>query len=300
MLIPNTTAPIIKFGADPEYCAGKIIGGSVWVIPSELFKIQGIKYTPDPKHPQFYNDEKGSIIHQDGVALEISVPATTDWRALLKSTHDMQDKIEELLAPYSEFTDGVFAIPAAKYDFEQWNSYGQRMLFSNIFGCDPDYNAFGTHAQGEVVDAATHPWRYFGGHVHFSGHPLFEKDPILSIKTFAITAGLASSAYSPVPVLESERTFLYGKAGKFRVQHYPDGSTGVEYRTPSCTWTGKGNETVAEKLFYYANMAINSFMNRVEVAEKLVDELSSEVQEAILSCNQSMCLVLLSYVESKA
>jgi hypothetical protein len=290
----------IKYGCDPEYFAGKMVDGKVTVIPSELFKMLGINFTPDPRHPQFYNDGKGRVIHQDGVALEISVPANNSWKALLKETHDMQEKIQELLRPYSEWTDGLFVLPTAIYDYEKWNAMGKKMLLNNIFGCDADHNAFDTASKCEVVDATTHPVRYFGGHVHFSGHPLFEKDPVLSIKIFAMTAGLASSGYSPVPEKEAERTFLYGKAGKYRPQHYPDKSVGVEYRTPSCVWTGKGNESVAERLFYYADLAIHSFMNRADEAEALVDEIGDKVQEAILSCNQPLCKELLSYVESKA
>src|SRR5512145_831081 len=103
----------IKFGCDPEYFAGKEIDGKVYVVPSEWFKMLGISFTPDPKHPQFFNDGKGHVIHQDGVAFEISVPATTNWKELVNDTHLMQEKISELLQPYSEHTDGVFVLPSA-------------------------------------------------------------------------------------------------------------------------------------------------------------------------------------------
>ena len=211
----------------------------------------------------------------------------------------MQEKIQELLLPYSEYTDGLFVLPSADYDYKHWNTFGRAMICSNIFGCDADYTAWNTKAAGQVVDASTHPERYFGGHIHFSGHPLFESDPILAIKIFAITVGLAASGNSPVPDLEARRTFLYGKLDKYRPQNYPDGSVGVEYRTPSNIWTGKGNEAVAEKLFYYADLAINSLMNQVDKAEKLVEELHSVTEKAILSCDQSKCKELLAYVESK-
>lgn len=289
----------IRLGADPEFFLGLSVDGKVQVTPVEMFKMLGMSHTPDPKHPQFYNDGKGSIVHQDGVAVEISIPAVYNFIELLDSIHLMQEKIWELFSVYPEYVDAVYAIPSVNYDYVRWNAMGRRMLASNIFGCDPDYNAFNRGAAADIIDASTFPKRFGGGHKHYSGHPLFEEDPILSIKSFAVTVGLACSAFSPVPELEAERTLLYGKAGKFRPQNYPNGQVGVEYRTPSNTWTAPKNRDLALKIFEYEKLAICGLMSNPENAQKLVDEIEVPTQDAILSCNQALCLELLSYVESK-
>lgn len=291
----------IKYGCDPEFFAGKVIDGELTVVPAAFFRTQlGLKAIPHKKHPKFFVDRVGHVIHEDGVAFEIAVPPQSNWKDLLADVYSMQSRIGELISKYSDYTDGVFGVPAIKYDWKRWEDIGPELAMCNMFGCDPDLNAFDVGENQSILDVRTHSWRYGGGHIHFSGHPLFSENPRLAIKIFAMTVGLAASAFSPVPDLERERTFLYGKAGKYRVQKYSNGETGVEYRTPSVSWATIGNVSLAERLFYYAGMAINSFMERPKVASKILEEIEFNVNNSILSCDQDDCKSLLSFVESRA
>jgi hypothetical protein len=289
--------PVITFGADPEYFLSYDLGGKPFVMPPAYFrKYLGLEYTPDPKHPLFLSNDIFNVI-EDGVAFEIGVKPDQSWKVLLQRIHLAQEAIQEIGNTYGDKQFKFSAIPTINFDCERWSVEDEEFQNTLIFGCDPDMDAFDVEKRCRTVNASQHPFRYGGGHIHMSGHPLFESDPILSIRILAMTAGLAASAYSPVPELEKARTYLYGRPGKFRVQKYPNGAIGVEYRTPSNTWSAKGNEGVAEQVFTWAQFGIDYLMSNTDKAMDLLEGLGKEITNAILSCNQKKCLALLETVK---
>jgi hypothetical protein len=111
------------------------------------------------------------------------------------------------------------------------------------FGCEPSYCAYELTAKRPPIDAITHPYRYFGGHIHFghpggrasktydwlldrSNHPMFGK--ILDLRVGLPMTYLFDSAAQYL------RRRYYGQAGEYRSQQYRPTkySVGFEYRTP--------------------------------------------------------------------
>lgn len=93
-----------------------------------------------------------------------------------------------------------------------------------VFGCDPDRSIWGRDFAPDSIDAAKHPWRYAGFHVHVSGVPAdWGEEYILALD---YTLGLANMAVADGR--DATRREVYGKPGVYRVQPW-----GLEYRTPS-------------------------------------------------------------------
>jgi hypothetical protein len=136
--------------------------------------------------------------------------------------------------------------------------------------------------KARVLDVHKHPERYGGGHIHISGSNLFEIEPILAVKCLAITLGQAAIAFSDTPNLEHDRTFLYGRPGKYRVQHYGDGTIGIEYRTPSNRWTS--DIDFAKKIFEWAQIGVDLLESQLAV--ELVDELGEVSAQNIINTYQ--------------
>jgi hypothetical protein len=292
----------ITLGTDPEWFAGMTVKGIPQVIPAAYFEYElKMPHIEDPRHPKFYKRD-GIVIHRDGVAFELTVPAVPNgnWKKLLNYAHFGLEKLQNLLKPYSDVCDGVYVLPTILYDHKRWNACGDYMVDSNMFGCDRDWNAFQIEEKAVVIDAYTWPKRYGGGHMHMSGHPLMKEDPVLAVKCAAMTVGATASALSPHPKEEKDRTFLYGKIGKFRPQNYPDGSVGIEYRTPSNTWTDPNNYSMAQSLFESLEFCIEKLMNFPAKAQKLADELEEGLTEAIAQCNQPLARDILQYVKDEA
>lgn len=112
------------------------------------------------------------------------------------------------------------------------------------FGCAPDFNAYTRSINTPEMDAARHPFRYAGGHIHI-GLADFRyrarNDPYLKIcsteeghlrviKLFDLLVTIPTLLLDNSPGAVRRRS-KYGKAGCFRPTPY-----GVEYRTPSCWW----------------------------------------------------------------
>jgi len=100
-----------------------------------------------------------------------------------------------------------------------------------IFGCDPDLSAWGEGCRPATINAAKHPWRYAGCHLHF-GYPgdalYFIVDNNIEVASRALdrTIGLATMAMGDNE--DTRRRGIYGRPGIYRVQPW-----GMEYRTPS-------------------------------------------------------------------
>jgi len=246
----------VVWGADPEFGAVYRSGDDFYVMPPIKFRRDfGVTFEPDPegRHPVFMQLE-GSIVHEDGAAFEMSLPPTSSWKELWERIQYVKKVFaERVLSGIPGVLPELLSIPSIKWDVERWKGEGDDFELCTQFGCDPDFDVYDTKTC-QVADASLHPWRYFGGHIHMSNLDIFEEDPALVVRCMVITAGLASTAFSPYPELEKERMFLYGKPGKFRPQNYKDGTIGLEYRTPSTAWTS--SFTMAEKVFNWAKTGL--------------------------------------------
>ena len=298
------TTPLL-FGTDPEAFAVYMKDGKPFTLPPYYFRnYLGVKASNDPRHPVFF-DNGVFKFHEDGAAFEMAIKPSHNPRDLFDRIHDCADMAQEKIL--SKFPEDCLPIlqflPTVGFDVKRWEKEGADFFMSTQFGCDPDYDAFEFEKKAQVIDAGKHPHRYGGGHIHFSGSKLIEKDPLLAVQVCAVTAGCAAVAFSDVPELESERTFLYGRPGKFRIQNYgkknpfgPAYATGIEYRTTSNRWCSDWN--IAEKVFEFARMGIEELLPHKKVAD-IVKDVSEKAIDAILSANQKNAMEVLEYVQAE-
>lgn len=288
----------IKFGSDPEFFAGIPVDGGFSAIPPVVFRTTlGVPFTENSNHPIFatYGD---TYVHEDGAAFEMATKPSYDWTEMWKTLQDARRAFGiDILSKFPETCQrDLLVLPSIGWDVSRWENAGPEFEMATQFGCDPDQDAYKMKAKCKVMDASQHPYRYGGGHIHFSGCEEFISQPLLGIRSLAMTAGLAGIAYSDVPDLERERIFLYGKPGKFRLQKYPNGESGIEYRTLSNRWTG--DYSLAEKVFTWAAIGINNLL-----VDKLLLEISdlieAEAIDAIMTVNQEKAKSILSYIENK-
>lgn len=298
----------LLWGADPEFFAGYEKDGEKFVLPPVVFRRdKGAVVEENGTHPIFMVSD-GVKIHEDGGAFEMSLSPSDNWVELFQRIENArQDFSKNFLAKFEDVIPELMAIPSMKWDIGRWFQEGEDFKFSTRFGCDPDLDAFSdmmkARRRSKTFDASMHPWRYAGGHIHFSGVEDIQKSPLIAIRSLALTAGLAAVAYSDVPDLERERTFRYGLPGKFRVQKYgslfnniPFTDQGVEYRTPSVRWTSSMD--IAQKVFGWAEIGINSLLIG-NLYQDLPEELVRTGIESIVSVDQEKALEVLRVIESK-
>jgi hypothetical protein len=296
--MPKKIKKSLVFGSDPEFFSAYEENGQLYVLPPVVLRDDyGVSFEDNGRHPIFahYGD---TIVHEDGGAFEMSTPPVSDWRNMWSTLHDVRDSFgKDILSKYPDVClPTLFSLPAMNWQVERWMYKGSEFEMATQFGCDPDEDVFDTKSKCKVIDASLHPWRYAGGHIHISGIPEIEKYPLQGIKSMVLTAGLASTAYSDVPDLERERLFLYGKPGKFRIQHYPDGQVGIEYRTCSTRWTESYD--LAEKVFSWAEIAMKNLLQK-NLLKDLEPVIMEDAKKAILSVDQNSARQLLDFIASK-
>lgn len=295
-------------GTDPEYFAGYKKDGILYALPPIFFsKYLGVETKENGTHPIFLEDSNlGIKWHQDGAAFELSISPSTDWKELFGRVQVAKELLKEkIFSKFPTECDGeVHGIPAIQFETERWKQEDADFQMCNIFGCDRDYSIFEDEdLAGKVINALKHPWRYGGGHAHFSGRESIINDPLGAIASLVFTMGLASAAFSSTPELERQRTGLYGKPGKYREQEYanrwnniPFTEKGVEYRTPSVSWTN--DIKLAEKVFEWANIGIDYLLEK-NVLAKVGKKISKDARKAIVECDQPLALEVLNYIQGE-
>lgn len=291
----------ILYGTDPEGFAIYYIDGKPYTLPPYFFrKNLGVSASDDVRHPVFFSTKDFTFL-EDGAAFEMSIKPSYNPRELFNriqecagmAAHTILSKFPEHCLPELQF------LPTVGFDVKRWESMGDDFKMSTEFGCDPDLDAFDTESVSRVIDASLHPERYGGGHLHWSGSEFIKNDPILTIQVLALTAGCAAILYTDVPDLEKQRTFLYGRPGKYRIQNYgenpygDDYSYGIEYRTVSCRWASDWR--IAEKIFEWGTFGFEEVLPRADV-EDVVLTLSNTAKQAILLADKKLAVQVLDFL----
>jgi len=294
----------IMIGADPEMFATYTDSGKVFAMPPIVLRRDyEVFFEENEDHPIFMRDDDGGFLHEDGSAFEISIPPSDDWRVLFDQCHNLmrlfEDKVLAGLPP-SVVDMKLAMLPTIAWQVSRWEWEGGDFINSTRFGCNPDKDAWGEFApplEFDVMDASRHDERYAGGHLHFSvpGNDEISKRPLQAVESLVFTSGLAAIAYSKNQELEKRRAIRYGKPSKYRVQNYPNGDIGIEYRTPSCSWLG--SKDLAEKVFSWGRRGIQNLF--LDGALGKVIDLKVPVANAILSADSEMALELLKEVEMR-
>jgi hypothetical protein len=284
----------LSFGTDPEFFIVEEKEGKEWGIPVPHFienlGFPEIGFDETRKHPVIAKESNFKII-MDGIAAEIN---NVGPHNNAKDFHNaIQDSIAWLDNFASTFGYKVSTKPTVFYDFFKYYRAGNKALeWCGIFGCDADKDAIEENYNSPEIDVTTHQERYGGGHLHISDNNRLIRDlPLPYIRLLAMFCGNYSILNSPFPELEKARMFKYGQPGRFRVQNYPDGNIGVEYRSPSNIWTTdlsviEGMFEMAEKAYWYLNNkdeAVKILENYLSLTAEAIREVNKEKAEYILS-----------------
>jgi len=279
----------LQYGSDPELFATYKEKGQEFVYPpSALEKFDGVKRIDGgDKHPVFIDTADYRII-MDGVAFEINLKQPHhNLKVFYNMLTTATSHLEDFLGKYGY---GVSRKPVIDFDYKRfWTkelAKDTTFMQGIIFGCDPDKDAFNVDWTATVLDVTEHPFRYGGGHIHLSGDDDIAKYPLPFIRLLALTVGNFCILNSPYPDLERLRAQYYGKPGKYRIQQYPNGSEGVEYRTPSNSWTNYSFE-MFEQIFEQVDKALELLKNPSK-GKVMLDAFSEQTIEAISQASPSL------------
>lgn len=301
----------LVYGSDPEFFAGKKMdNGEYTVVPPAWFRVYGnVPFIPDEdmRHPVYIDKMKelGVTVIEDGAAFEETVRPDTDWKALFERIQIGKQLLSDMILSKfpNECVPETLTLPTINYDVDKWKKESREFQSCLIFGCDMDFDADNSNRGSRTVSALKHPFRYGGGHIHVSGSEKIKEEPILAIQSLKLTAGLAAVAFSDVPNLDHDRTYIYGKPARYRPQRYkslfnnmPFTDFGIEYRTPSNRWTNSFSH--AQEVFKWVEIGIRNLLEGGLVLE-LLEKINEETRQAIINCNQPVAKELLSYVEAR-
>jgi len=227
----------ILIGSDPEVFARPI--GEKYCVPP-IFFIQNnllkVIEDDDTDHPVMYKDDKVKII-SDGSAFEFNITPENYPDNFYNNFSNGVNILNEMLTPLGY---EVYHSPIIPFFLEKIitdTALLSMYAFSCRFGCDPDIDIY-SGMYSKSVDASKIKTRFGGGHIHinYPHNRELTEDIINQVKIFDILLGNTFVKNSPTPVEDKGRQKYYGRPGKIRLQSYSDGSTGIEYRTPSNSW----------------------------------------------------------------
>lgn len=286
----------LTFGCDPEYfLVEKDASGNEWGVPLPyLFEEKGypiVEVDEEWKHPVLHKEDTYKV-HMDGIACELGVAPSTSAKEMFSNLKSAMNYLEDVA--YNAGLEMSYK-PTVKYDFNKWYKQSSRLFsWCGIFGCDPDQDAVEEDYNSPVIDVEKHGYRYGGGHLHISDdNNLLDKYPLPMIRLLAVYVGTYTIANSPYPELEKQRAFRYGQPGRYRVQHYPNGVTGIEYRSPSNVWTS--DEGLVEGVIEQATKAYSILPDREKAVSVMKEFLPSAIT-AIKNCDQSLARSILSAI----
>lgn len=237
----------ITLGCDPEMFLQTAMGE----LRSSIGLIGGTKVAP-----QALPLGDGYAVQEDNVAVEFNIPPAANVQEFINSINSTVRFLGDVVQQNYGFE--IATMSAASFPLDQLQTPE-----SQVFGCDPDFNAW-TGKRNPKPKAADAALRSCGGHIHI-GFDKAKLDAMRIIQMCDLHLGVPS-------ILMDEgdlRKQLYGKAGAYR-----DKSFGVEYRTLSNFWIFK------DKLIEWA-------WNNTERAVNAVDAqfaLSDEDEACIVTC----------------
>lgn len=214
--------------------------------------VKGTKWEP------FVFDETNKFFSTslDNVMAEHCIPPTDnvgDWvSGILKARHYIESLDNKLCTAF---------IPSARLA-DKWLQTEN----ANIFGCEPDFNAWLDGEMNPPVEKSIPNLRTAGFHVHVGyDNPSIEMN-VRIMKFFDAYLTLPSLLIEP----DNERRHMYGKAGAFRNKAY-----GMEARTLSSFFASE------EKYMAWVFEQTNLFVPKVLAGEQLPEELLILTEQVI-------------------
>lgn len=250
----------ITLGCDPELFLCESISGKMI---SAIGKIGGSKEAP-------LSIDNGCAVQEDNVAAEFNIPPAKN---LVEFKQSIQFVLHHLEERAKEMGLGLARnIASHSFDNDQLETWQ-----SQVFGCDPDYNAWNNCKQNPRPYSSDENLRSCGGHIHV-GTTLASD---LVIKSMDLHLGIPALSLDK----DTKRRELYGKAGAFRFKSY-----GCEYRSLSNFWIW--DEQTIEWAYYGTEKAIEF----VEKGKVIPEGVGLHIQKAINEGNKRSQQLCLSYL----
>lgn len=302
----NRTTEGITLGSDPEMCFAIPVNRKSAVVSPALLEAEGIltnldddptdTRTPEEKckHP-FYLQTPEYTWQMDGVAMELTYKKPYgSVRELVSVFNKAQGDLRKLISKnptYKGLPLVLTARPVVPIDLEMYTPYlddNEKIYQGFIFGCDPDEDAIMPDYVCQTVDVMTHPYRYFGGHIHV-GHTDPDIQNVLRdrelirpfVQLLACTVGVLCTTYSPYPKEETLRAQQYGRPGRFRPQKW-----GIEYRTPSVSWLSMNMDGLMN-LDFAIKSAVYYLLNP-KIGRQVIDSYLEPAISCIQTADRSM------------
>lgn len=208
----------ITVGADPEVFVVDENGRNMSVIG----KLGGSKAKP-VKTPIFGNDDVWSGYLEDNLTAEFNTFPAKNKEQFRQSITGM---LSVLSSKLSTLRGSMNFFPVAKFP-----SKIVMAPEAQVFGCEPDYNAWTGEVNPTIVlDEDNYTLRFAGGHVHVGYDHPSDESRLRLVKALDVSLGVPSIIFSNHSSEVSRRKF-YGRAGAFRPKPF-----GVEYRVLSNFW----------------------------------------------------------------
>ena len=204
----------LTIGADPEL----MLVDANNIPRSSLSILKGRKANPELI-------EKGFLM-SDNVLPEFGIDPAQEEDEFVENIKTVLSILNTRIGALS-----LVARPSARFPEDELKSRE-----AQVFGCDPDFDAYTVQINHVAEEAAFDTFRTAGAHVHV-GHPFFLGNPwgvITGVKMLDAILGI------PATVIDNkldskERRNLYGRAGSHRIK--PE--YGFEYRVLSNWWVAR-------------------------------------------------------------
>lgn len=253
----NTQYVVCTKGADPELFLVDDQGNFV----SSIDKIGGTKEYPRPI------DQEGNAVQEDNVAVEFNIPPSNTVEAFRSAIHKNLDYLKTFVAnqglslsivPSAEFSDKELSDPRAQ-----------------VFGCDPDFNAWKGGEQNPRPSCDNPNLRSAGGHIHVQAPDGL--DILEAVKAMDVFVTCALAPHDR----DLRRRSLYGDKGAFRPKPY-----GFEYRTPSCAWIA--SDELIRLVWDQTDKAINFVLQGNTVAKEHEELITKCIKEGDLNAYEEL------------
>lgn len=254
-----------SIGADPELFLEDAAGSLV----SAINKIGGSKAFPRPLKAL----GEGYAVQEDNVAVEFNIPpahSQEEFRQAILKTK------EYLLAEVSQM-----GLRFAKQSADYFPITELMTPEANVFGCDPDWNAW-TRKRNVMPPDADPRLRSAGGHVHVGC------DVNTLIGKFNLVKFMDLFMAVPSVLMDQGelRRLLYGKRGACRPKNY-----GVEYRTLSNFWIE--TPELIDWVYRNTERALEAFTTQ----DIDINEWDNQIREAVDNNNHEIALSLVDHFD---
>jgi len=251
-----TPQDLVRVSGDPEFFVAKV--SKTGVNRKKIIPICGLLGGTKEEPIPIPGCNPGYMMQEDGVAVEFNFPPAHSPDHFQSYVACAFSNLERHLASiglsavtktsHHEFTEKELATPAAMR-----------------IGCSPDADAYARKPREGISVELMGRERFTAGHFHISFPNPHSIPNYVYVRMLDAFLGLP---FVPRDKQGSRRKF-YGLAGLYRDTKYPDGSTGLEYRTMSNFWVT--DALAAQRMAQTIMYLFASINKNIDMAAKFFD-----------------------------